>query len=197
MGPQKRSCGNGCPGLHNSSTFKTLPNSPKNNWDSCVGYAINIDSLHRGDFVFKGNRRLLVLRINREDRRLLVRGRKACDNSLLFWGDLNEFQTMPSRLQGETIESINDLDAATGEAIKWEPNRKPAPTKDTSPGSAERIEVYRLRVERGEEIFHQDDATHSGELGGTRYESEEWAVEFFLEAEQLQDAAKQCARMNF
>ena len=35
---------------------------------------------------------------------------------------------------------------------------KPRPT-NTMPGTPERVEVYFWRVERGEDIWHEDDAT--------------------------------------
>ncbi len=147
-------------------------------------YAVDLGSLHKNDSVFLGNRRMVVLSINFSDRRVLIRGRKhSCGNCDLQWVEANELSTRPSRLFGVQIESLNQMREAEQEAIHWNPRRIPEPT-NTVPGSADRIEVYRHRIERGERLFHADDAGCEGMLGDVRTEGEEWAAELFLERDE-------------
>lgn len=125
-------------------------------------YAVDLGSLRKKDFVFLGNRRMVVLSINFSDRRVLIRGRKhSCGNCDLQWGDVKELSTRPARLFGVFIDSLNQMREAEQEVILWSPKRVPEPT-DTVPGSEDRIEVYRQRIERGERLFHADDAGCEG-----------------------------------
>ena len=147
-------------------------------------YQIDIKSLHKGDFVFLKNRRLVVVSINLDDRRVLVRGRKhSCTHCDLRWVNARELATRPLKLFGVEVQSIHQLRDVEAEAVRWAPMRSPEPTT-TIPGTLERIECYRQRIERGEELFHEEDATCKGLLGGADVGGEEWATEFFLEAQE-------------
>ena len=44
---------------------------------------------------------------------------------------------------------------------EWEPPKPPEPTL-APPGSWDRVAAYRARMERGEELFHEADAGHTG-----------------------------------
>jgi hypothetical protein len=52
----------------------------------------------------------------------------------------------------------------------WEHSEKPLATEGTfsTPGSAERIEVYRRRAFFGQQIFHPDDANYECKLSTDR-----------------------------
>ena len=159
----------------------------------CVRYKNDIGSLHKGDFVFLKNRRLVVVSINLDDRRVLVRGRKhTCKQCSFLWVDACELATRPLKLFGVNVQSIHQLRDVEAEAVQWSPTRAPAPTT-TIPGTLERIACYRQRIERGEQLFHEGDATCKGLLGGAEVGGEEWATEFFLEGQE----DKQIAVENF
>lgn len=152
-------------------------------------YRIDLKSLHKGDYVFWKNRRLVVLSINRDEQRVLVRGRKhSCGNCDLRWVEAWELATRPARLFGVEINSLHQMRDTDQEAVLWSPKRVPEPT-DTVPGSVERIAVYRERVERGERLFHADDSGCEGVLGGVRTDGEEWASALFSEAEENRKAS--------
>jgi len=129
------------------------------------------------------NRRMVVVSINRDNRRVLLRGRKhSCRNCNLEWANAEELTTRPVKLFGFLIQSIHDLEPNEQESVQWTPTRAPMRT-GTAPGTPDRIEVYRLRVERGENLFHEDDATNEGLLGGVDCGGELWANEIFNEAD--------------
>ena len=154
-----------------------------------MGYEINLESLHNGDFVFLKNRRLVVISINLDDRRVLVRGRKhSCKQCSLLWVDARELASRPTKLFDIEIETIHQLAEVEAETVQWSPTKSPAPT-NTIAGTAERIECYRQRVERGERLFHNLDATCNGLLGGADVDGEEWAVELFLEGQEDKQVA--------
>jgi hypothetical protein len=50
-----------------------------------------------------------------------------------------------------------------GQARSWEPRKAPPPTA-ARPGSREKVEVLRLRVERGEELWNDNDERRLADL---------------------------------
>lgn len=119
---------------------------------------VDTDWLHVGDWVWMGDRRLRVHEVNRDDRRVLVGGRKKyCNNSIIGWVEASDLSNHPENLDAMDAKSILELRGEIAEAINWIPHRRPLPTK-AMPGTLEKIEVIRLRVEHGEDLWHPEDA---------------------------------------
>jgi len=161
-----------------------------------VDYRVNFLTVHKGDLLYLKNRRMVVVSINRDNRRVLLRGRKhSCRNCNLEWANAEELTTRPVKLFGFEIQSIHDLESNDQESVQWAPTRAPMRT-GTAPGTPDRIEVYRLRVERGEHLFHEDDATNEGRYGGVDVGGEEWAVDLFTEADGEREQAVEDFKMG-
>jgi hypothetical protein len=132
-------------------------------------FPVDVDNLHVDDWVWWSDRRMRVLAVNREERRVLVGGRKhSCKNCDIRWVEENKLGTRPRKLAGRLIRSILEVDAETAEAIEWVPSRNPIPTQ-AAPGTTCKIAVLRSRVERGEHLFAPGDNDHSGYVGASSY----------------------------
>ena len=57
---------------------------------------------------------------------------------------------------------MDDMDDEADEIPEIEPLRKPEPTRH-APGSKDKIEVLRMRVERQLELWHDDDRKLGGD----------------------------------
>ncbi len=115
--------------------------------------------------MFWGDRRMNVLNVNRSTRRVLVGGRKhSCGNCEVRWVDERRLGTRPRKMAARVIRSILDVPAEVAEAISWTPTRICKPTA-SPPGSWEKIQAMRLRVERGETLWHAEDADRTGWVG--------------------------------
>jgi len=124
---------------------------------------VEINSLHVDDFVYFRNRRMVVVSINRDDGRIFVRGRKhSCSNCDMQWVDVGELTTRPRSMATRRIQTIHEVDSDDAEAIVWEPDRKPVGPTIAGPGSELKIEVFRMRVARGEILFHPLDFNSRG-----------------------------------
>lgn len=77
----------------------------------------------------------------------------------------------PRCLECDTVLSFgvcSECARKTVKAFEQRYERTPQPTK-AKPGTLEKVEVFRRRVESGECLFHDDDATDfSGMIGGVR-----------------------------
>ena len=114
----------------------------------------------------------------------------------LLWVDARELATRPAKLFDIEIETIHQLAEVEAEAVQWSPTRAPEPTT-TIPGTLERIACYRARIERGEQLFHEGDATCQGLLGDAEVGGEEWATEFYLEAQEDKQICRRKFAMGF
>jgi hypothetical protein len=129
-------------------------------------YPVNVDLLHVGDHVFLGSRKMNVAGVNRDGRRVLVTGRKRRKNCEIRWIDEKFLGTRPRNLVRRKIKSVHSVDPDVIDGLlDWVPTSKPTPTEST-PGSREKIEILRRRVERGETLWHHEDRTQDNTMAG-------------------------------
>ena len=120
-------------------------------------FAIDIENLEVGDWVWLGDRRMTVRGVNVEESRVLVGGRKhSCKNVDLRWVEAKELRTRPDSLLRRKLKTLKGLPPEVIDAIDWTPWRKPSATI-APPGSELKIEVLRLRVEREEQLWNTND----------------------------------------
>lgn len=141
--------------------------------------------VHQGDELYLGNRRIVVLRVNRDvvPHRVLIGTRKNAKSRhpWICWVDACRLQRRPDRLMGadHRMHSLAELLRLNGgsDLIDWEPgSRMPpgqfAPT-DALPGSWAKVEALAQRVRLGQPLWHPNDATYAdmgaeiAALGGT------------------------------
>lgn len=123
----------------------------------------DVDYLHPGDNVFLGNRKMIVMAVNRERRRVLVSGRKhSCGNCDIRWLDEARLGSRPRKYSKRDIGSVSAIPVDTMDGItNWVPLKVPEPT-DCPPGSAGKLAILRLRIANGEQLWHVDDVDWSG-----------------------------------
>lgn len=126
-------------------------------------WRVDVDVLHVGDNVFLGDRKMIVHGVNRENRRVLVSGRKhSCANCDIRWLDEAKLGTRPRKLARAKIRAVDSISVDAMDGItNWVPARVPKPTKQP-PGSAGKIETLRMRIQRGEQLWHADDVGWEG-----------------------------------
>lgn len=123
----------------------------------------NVDELHPGDNVFLGDRKMIVMAVNRESRRVLVSGRKhSCGNCDIRWLAESRLGSRPRKMSRKTIRNVHSVAVDTMDGItNWVPTKIPKPTEHP-PGSNGKIETLRGRIMRGEQLWHVDDVDWSG-----------------------------------
>jgi hypothetical protein len=123
----------------------------------------NVDELHVGDNVFLIDRKMIVLAVNRDGRRVLVSGRKhSCNNCDIRWLPESRLGTRPRKLARAKIKHVNSISVDTMDGItNWIPSKIPKPTRQP-PGSAGKIEILRARIAKGEQLWHADDVGWEG-----------------------------------
>lgn len=114
---------------------------------------------HIGDAAFYEDREVRVMLVRPIKGLAKIRPRNSHRVGAQRWVNLRDLKPAPSR--AVDAKTWADVSEATGDLLKdWEPRKKPCPTLSL-PGTAERIAVYRRRVERGEQIFCDLDASSS------------------------------------
>lgn len=126
-------------------------------------FAVDVGNLHEGDSVFLVNRKMNVLAINPDSRRVLIIGRKQkCGNCDIRWIAEHRLGTRPRNISKKKIKNLFSLSVDTMDGISdWVPIKIPKPT-DAPPGSPAKIEEMRNRVSRGEQLWHPEDVDYSG-----------------------------------
>ena len=126
-------------------------------------WRVDVDVLHVGDNVFLGDRKMIVMSVNREGRRVLISGRKhSCGNCDIRWLDESKLGTRPRKLSRSKIRHVNSIAVDVMDGLTdWAPSRIPKPTMQP-PGSAGKIEIMRGRVASGEALWHVEDVDWSG-----------------------------------
>ncbi len=120
-------------------------------------FAIAIENLEEGDWVWLGDRRMTVRGVNLIESRVLVGGRKhSCGNCDLRWVEARELRTRPDSLLRKKLKTLKGLPAEVADAIDWTPYKLAQPTF-APPGSELKIEVLRLRVDREEHLWNSND----------------------------------------
>jgi hypothetical protein len=120
---------------------------------------VDIANLHPGDNVFLSSRKMNVVGVNRKNGRVLVTGRKQCQNCEIRWIDARFLGARPRNLVRRKIKSVHDVSPAIIDGLAdWVPDKTPAPTLFL-PGSREKLDELRARVERGESLWHHHDRT--------------------------------------
>lgn len=123
-------------------------------------FRLLITEVHPDDPLYLGNSAVYVMAVNREKRRVLVRGRKfSTRNFSKGWVELCELSTRPEKHFETRFATIHELTAVTNDNVRdWEPRRKPKRTK-AIPGTAAKKRILSNRVEAGEKLWSDDDAT--------------------------------------
>jgi hypothetical protein len=75
----------------------------------------------------------------------------------MFWVEITQLKTLPTKLEVLQFPTVFDVVERTGDTLQhWEPGLAAIPTQ-AKPGSPEKIAILQSRLEHGQELWHPED----------------------------------------
>jgi hypothetical protein len=110
-----------------------------------------------GDTCFFENREHRIVEIHWERQVACIRPRNTLRAKNMFWVELSQLKTLPTKLEVLQFPTVFDVVERTGDTLQhWEPGLAAIPTQ-AEPGSPEKIAILRARLECGQALWHEQD----------------------------------------
>jgi hypothetical protein len=110
-----------------------------------------------GDTCFFENREHRIVEIHSERQVACIRPRNTLRTKNMFWVELSQLKTLPTKLEVLQFPTVFDVVERTGDTLQhWEPGLAAIPTQ-AKPGSPEKIAILQSRLEHGQELWHPED----------------------------------------
>jgi hypothetical protein len=110
-----------------------------------------------GDTCFFENREHRIVEIHWEQQVACIRPRNTLRATNMFWVELSQLKTLPTKLEVLEFPTVFDVVERTGDTLQhWEPSLEAIPTQ-AEPGSPEKIAILQSRLEHGQELWHPQD----------------------------------------
>lgn len=110
-----------------------------------------------GDTCFYENREHRIVALQWDQRLACIRPRNTLRAKNMFWVEIAQLKTLPTKLEVLQHPTVFDVVERTGDTLQhWEPSLPAIPTQ-AEPGSPEKIAILRARLERGQALWHEKD----------------------------------------
>ena len=110
-----------------------------------------------GDTCFYENREHRIVALQWDQRLACIRPRNTFRAKNMFWLEIAQLKTLPTKLEILQHPTVFDVVERTGDTLQhWEPSLEAIPTQ-AEPGSPEKIAILQSRLEHGQDLWHPQD----------------------------------------